>query len=67
MRASLRGTWFQGCQKTLMDVIEATVGHDQDHIRGLRVTAEMVHNLFSGRVKPGANPLRLQRLDQCPG
>ena len=47
-----------------MDIVEATVRHDQDHVRCLRVAAEMVHNLFSGRVKPGVNPVFLQRLDQ---
>ena len=47
-----------------MNIVEATVRHDQDHVRCLRVTAEMVHNLLSGRVKPSLNPLRPQRLDQ---
>ena len=50
-----------------MDIVKATVRHDQDHIRCLRVVAEMVYNLFSGRVKPGANSLRPQRLDQYLG
>ena len=65
--SSLRGDVFECCQETLMDIVKATVRHDQDHIRCLRVAAEMVHNLFSGRVKPGANPLRPQRLDQYLG
>ena len=47
-----------------MDIVKATVRHDQDHVRCLRVAAEMVHNLFSSRVKPGVNLLRPQCLDQ---
>ena len=68
-RGPSRLSWdlFQCHQETLMDIIKATVGHDQDHIWCLRVAAEMVHNLFSSRVKPGLNPLRPQRLDQYPG
>ena len=40
-----------------MDIVKATVRHDQDHVPCLRVAAEMVHNLFSSRVKPGVNPV----------
>ena len=47
-----------------MDIVKAAVRHDQDDILCLRITAEMVHDLFSSRVKPGVNPLRPQRLDQ---
>ena len=49
-----------------MYIVEATIRHDQDHVRCLRVAAEMVHNLLSGRVKPGVNLVFLQRRDQRP-
>jgi hypothetical protein len=68
MRASLRrGFFLQCCQEALMDVVKTTVRHNQNHVRSLRVAAEMVHYLCGGRVKPGANPLRSQRFDQYLG
>ena len=50
-----------------MDVVKAAVRHDQDDVRGLRVATEMGHNLLRSRVKPGANPLLPQHLNERLG
>ena len=66
-QGSRRRDLLQGCQESLMNILKAAVGHDQDHVRWLCIAAEVSNNLFSSRVKPGTNPVCLQRLDQGLG
>src|SRR6266540_3308984 len=66
-QASRRWDLCQGCQETLMNILKAAVGHDQDDVRWLGIAVEVGNNLCARWVKPGANPVCLQRLDQCRG
>jgi hypothetical protein len=58
---------LQGGQQALMDIVEATIGHDQNNVGWLGVTAEMVHNVLGRGVKPGADAVLSQGRNQCCG
>ena len=65
--SSLCRALCQCCQETLMNILKAAVGHDQDHVRWLGIAAEMGNDFCRSWVKPGTNLVCLQRLDQGLG
>src|SRR4029453_11592223 len=58
-KGSRRRDLFQCCQETLMNILKAAVGHDQDHVRWMGIATEVGNDLCAGWVKPGTNPVCL--------